>query len=73
MSPVELLFIRHLDLKKRVGYIIFDMINAIGWLKKLMEAKRFPLGKSTDKLGKKKYFSLQSLALRDLPKGFALF
>lgn len=53
MSPVELLFIRHLDLKERVGRMIFDMINAIGWLKKLREAKHFPLGKSTDKLGEK--------------------
>lgn len=58
---MELLFIRHLDLKKRVGYIIFDMINAIGWPKKLMEAKRFPLGKSTDKLGKKKTFLRKAL------------
>lgn len=53
LSPFGLLLIRHLELKERVGDMIFDELNDIGWLKKLREAKWFPLGKSTDKLGKK--------------------
>lgn len=53
-SPFGLLFIMHLELKERVGDMIFDDIHDIGWLRKLREANWFPSGKSTDKLGKKK-------------------
>lgn len=53
LSLFGLLSIRHLELKGRVGDMIFDEINDMGWPKKLKEAKWFPLGKSTVKLGKK--------------------
>lgn len=70
-SLFGLLFIMHLELQERVGNMIFDDIRDIGWLRKLREAKWFPSGKSTDKLGKKNA-SLQSFAARILPQGFPL-
>lgn len=45
------------------------MINNVGWLKKLRGATQFPLGKTTDKLGKKNRrlckVLLQGIFLRD--------